>query len=241
LLESPLESLDGADAFLRAQVLEERVGFAAAARAYAYADVHVYGEDARSARDAALAHVVELAAGGEGQVADVATGRGTLLELLTREVDRPLIATDRSPTVLARVRARLGEDRIDYVVCDAHDMPFENGSLPTLVSHLGLANIPSTALCELRRVGRELLATHVFYPEDDEANRAAARGLGLEPMLVRSSALEALADAGWRATVEAEREVGAEPTPESRLVPGIRIDALPVAETSVAWCVLRAR
>jgi hypothetical protein len=60
-------------------------------------------------------------------------------------------------------------------------------------------------------------------------------------MLVRSSALKALADTGWRATVEAAREVRAGPTPESRLIPGIRIDALPVAETCLAWCVVRAR
>ena len=221
-------------------MLEEREGFAAAREAYAYADVHSYSVEVRRARDAALAHVVELVRAGEGQVLDVATGRGTLLELLLREGERPLAATDVSPTVLRRVRERLGDDRIDYVAADAHELPFADGSIPTLVSHLGLANVPATALAELRRVGRTLFVTHVFYPEDDAENRAAAREAGLERLLLRSAALEALSDAGWNPTVEAEREVRAGPTPESALVPGVRIDGIPVVETTATWCVLRA-
>jgi SAM-dependent methyltransferase len=240
MLESPLESLNGADAFLRAQVLEEREGFAAARKAFAFADAHLYSAEARDARDACLAHVVELLRAGEGLVLDVATGRGTLLELLLRETARPLGATDVSPTILRRVRERLGDERVEYLAADAHELPFAAGEVPTLVSHLGLANVPSSALRELRRVGRELVATHVFYPDDDAENRAAAREAGLEQLLVRSAALETLADAGWDAAVEAERAVRARPTPESALVPGVRIDGIPVVETTATWCVLRA-
>jgi SAM-dependent methyltransferase len=235
-----LESLNGADAFLRAQVLEEREGFAAARSAFAYADEQLYSADVRRARDACLAHVVDLVQDGDGLVLDVATGRGTLLELLVRGTARPLAATDVSPVVLRRVRERLGNERVDYVAADAHELPFADGSVPMLVSHLGLANVPATVLRELRRVGRQLAATHVFYPEGDAENRAAAREAGLEDMLVRSTALQALAEAGWNATTEAEQPVPARPTPESTLIPGVRIDGIPVAETTATWCVLRA-
>jgi hypothetical protein len=54
------------------------------------------------------------------------------------------------------------------------------------------------------------------------------------------STLAAFAAAGWDVVVEAEREVDAVPTPESALIPGVRIDGLPVRETRVTWCVLRA-
>jgi ubiquinone/menaquinone biosynthesis C-methylase UbiE len=194
----------------------------------------------RDARDACLKHVVELTRGGEGLVLDVATGRGTLLELLLRRTSRPVGAMDVSPTILRRVRERLGDERVEYVAADAHELPFGDGEVPTLVSHLGLANVPATALGELRRVGRELVATHVFYPDEDAENRAAAREAGLEELLFRSGALETLADAGWDAEIEAERAVRAEPTPESALVPGVRIDCIPVVETTAMWCVLRA-
>lgn len=221
-------------------MLEERKGFAAARSAFTYADEHLYSAEVRRAREACLAHVVELVRSGDGLVLDVATGRGTLLELLVHGTARPLAATDVSPLILRRVRDRLGDERVEYVPADAHELPFAEGSVPTLVSHVGLANVPPTALRELRRVGRELAATHVFYPEDDTENRAAAREAGLEDMLVRPTAMQALADAGWEAMTEAEQAVRASPTPESALIPGVRIDAIPVTETTATWCVLRA-
>jgi hypothetical protein len=89
-------------------VLEERDGFAAAREAFAFADEHLYSPEVREARDACLGHVVGLARGGDGLVLDVATGRGTLLELLLHGTARPLSATDVSPTILRRVRERLG-------------------------------------------------------------------------------------------------------------------------------------
>jgi SAM-dependent methyltransferase len=243
LLESPLASLNGADLFLRASVVEERQGYAAARDAYALADERLYSAEVREARYAMLARVAELVADGDGAVVDVATGRGTLLERLQAATRRPLVATDVSPTVLGRVRDRFGARRIDYVAADARSLPFEDGSIPTLASHLGLANVPDAGalLRELRRVGCELVATHVFFAEDDEPNLAAARAHGLTALATRRSALAELHAAGWKAEVDLEREVHADPTPASQLVPGVPIDGLPVAPAQATWCVLVAR
>jgi SAM-dependent methyltransferase len=166
-----------------------------------------------------------------------------LLERLFGATSRPLIATDVSATVLSRVRARHGRDRAEYVVADARELPFEDASIPTLVSHVGLANVADSRrlLRELRRVGRELVATHVFYPKRDDENRRVARELGLEALLFRDEALSAFADAGWAVDVEHEREVLADPTPPSALVEGVRIDALPAVATRIHYCVLVAR
>ena len=235
--------MNGADLFLRASVLEERNGFDAARETYELADERVYSAEVRLARDEALDRVVELVGAGDGTVVDVATGRGTLLERLLRATRRPLVATDVSETVLARVRARIGTARVEYVVADARALPFDDGSIPTLVSHVGLANVPDAArlLRELRRVGRELVTTHVFYPEDDAENLRAAGEHGLEGLLSRSDAVGAFDETGWQVEVDHEREVLAEPTPVSELIPGVGIDALPVAATRVTWCVLVAR
>jgi SAM-dependent methyltransferase len=238
LLESPPDRLNAADLYLRGSVLEERHGFDAARHAYTLADERLYSGEVR---DAMLARLVELVAVGDGT--DVATGRGTLLERLLGATQRPLVATDVSETVLTRVRARFGTERVEFVVADARALPFEEGSIATLVSHLGLANVPDAGvlLRELRRVGRELIATHVFFHDDDERNLAAARELGLDGLATWSAALGAFAEAGWSATVELERDVRADPTPVSELVPGVGIDGLPVAPASVTWCVLVAR
>jgi len=238
LLGSPLESLNGADSYLRAVVLSERGEDAAAA--YRAADEKCYAAEFRAARDGALDRVVELVQRGDGLLVDVATGRGGLLTRLVAGTSRPLVATDVSPHVLRATERRLPGPR--YVVADACSLPFDDGEVETLVTHVGLANVPGgrRLLHELRRVGRELIATHVFYPADDEANRAAARKAGLEDLLVRDAALQAFAAEGWEVAVEYESDVQAEPTPVSAIVPGVGIDGLPVEATHVTWCVLRA-
>jgi hypothetical protein len=71
LLDSPLDNLNGADLFLRASVVEERSGFAAAREAYVLADERTYEPEVRAARDAMLDRVVELVRDGEGNVVDV--------------------------------------------------------------------------------------------------------------------------------------------------------------------------
>jgi hypothetical protein len=238
LLDSPLEQLNGADAYLRASVLEERGE--GAAEAYRRADEECYPPEFRAARDEALTRVVDLVGGGEGVVVDVATGRGGLLGRLAASSSRPLIATDVSPHVLRATERRIPGPR--YLAADALSLPFADGEVATLVTHVGLANVPQgrALLRELRRVGRELVGTHLFYPADDEPNGAAARELGLEELLTRESALDAFAAAGWDASIEYSREVQAAPTPTSALVPGLGIDGLPVQDTRVTWCVLRA-
>jgi SAM-dependent methyltransferase len=243
LLESPLDELNGADLFLRATVLEERQGYAAAHDSYTLADERLYSADVRDAREAMLGRVLEHPAGGHGAVADIATGRGTLLERLLEGTQRPLVGTDVSETVLGRVRARFGTERVEYVVADARSLPFEDASIATLVSHLGLANVPDAdaLLRELRRIGRELIATHVLFRDDDEPNIAAARELGLDALGTRDAASNTFAAAGWSAAVELEREVRADPTPVSELIPGVGIDGLPVVPAPVTWCVIVAR
>jgi SAM-dependent methyltransferase len=160
-----------------------------------------------------------------------------------QQTRRALVATDVSENVLGRVRVRLGDERIEYVVADARSLPFDDGSVATLVTHLGLANVaePAALLRELRRVGSELVATHVFFGDDDEQNIAAARELRLAALATRSAALAELEAAGWTASIDLEREVNAEPTPTSELVPGVNIDGLPVAAARVTWCVIVAR
>jgi ubiquinone/menaquinone biosynthesis C-methylase UbiE len=220
-------------------VLEERLSFDAAREAFEQADTKLYEPEVRAARDRTLARVVEIVERGDGSVLDVATGRGALLERLAHGA-RAVTASDSSPRILELLRRRLGDD-IEYVVADAGSLPFTDASVATIVSHLGLANIADgeSALRELRRVGRELVVTHFFLPKGDTENQRVARELGLGTLLDRERALAALAASGWRVEIEAEREVAATPTPASELIPGVRIDALPVAETRATWCVLR--
>ena len=86
----------------------------------------------------------------------------------------------------------------------------------------------------------ELLAISHFPLPEDRANAEAARELGLESFLYRQSALQRFAAAGLAASVENERTSRTQPTPVSALLEGAAIDALPVVETDMTWCVLHA-
>jgi hypothetical protein len=241
LLERAATELSPADAFLRGQLLEERGDLTGAAEAFASADERLYSPEVRAAREAVFAHAVALAARGAGLLVDVATGRGTLLERLLA-TGRTLVATDVSPTILRRVEARLGSDGISYVAADAHALPFADGEVPTLTTYVGLGNVADTEplLRELRRVGRELIAVQVFYPHDGSETAEAIRAAGYADALFRDNLLRVAQHVGWSVAIEAERSVAALPTPNSILVPGLRIDGIPAAETTATWCVLHA-
>jgi hypothetical protein len=112
-----------------------------------------------------------------------------------------------------------------------------------LTSYLGLSNIeePGTLLRELRRiVSGTLIAVAQFFPENDEPNRGLIFQAGLQSMLYRRLALAAFAEVGFDVEVAAECTSDACPTPASVVLEGAGVDALPVAETSLEWCVLVA-
>ncbi len=248
LLDAPEEALAPADLFYRALALEERGRFREAREAAARALPGLYTPDYLACYRSQLDYVVQELRSGDGCIVDLASGRGDLVERIVVEVGRPVVATDFSLRVLRRNRRRfeaLGLYRgISLLCCDARRTPFRTGALATVTSNLGLANIerPEGLLAEIRRVlSGELLAVTVFYPEDDSAHLPLLEQYGLASMLLRGPALAAFANAGLNTTVENVLRGIARPTPRSLLLDGAGIDALPVAETVLEWCVLRAR
>ena len=100
---------------------------------------------------------------------------------------------------------------------------------------------PGELLEELRRVVDDrFLAISTFYPENDAANGAVIREVGMDKLLYRRAALEAFATAGWAVAVENACVGKAEPTPAGVVLEGAKVDSLPVAETELEWCVLVA-
>jgi hypothetical protein len=134
-------------------------------------------------------------------------------------------------------------DQVSLLAFDARRTPFKDSAVGTLTTNVGLPNIeqPDDLLQELRRVvAGTFLAVHHFYPEDDEANAALIREVGIEPLLFRDSALECFAQAGWRVETANVCTGRALPTPTGVVLEGAGIDGLPVAETVLEWCVLVA-
>ncbi|MBU0495582.1 MAG: methyltransferase domain-containing protein [Chloroflexi bacterium] len=248
LMDVPLETLAPADQFFRALVLEERGDYAQARAAKELANIKIYTPEYRACCESQFDHVIERLSTSGGPIVDLASGQGYLVEELARRLDRPIIATDMSPRVLRRNRKWFEffglYDAISLLAFDARRTPFKDGAVETMTTFLGLLNIeePGDLLRELRRVvaGTFLSIMH-FFPEDDQANAAKIREVGLSALSFRASALECFAAAGWQTEVANACTGRACPTPTGVVLEGIGIDGLPVVDTMLEWSVLIAR
>jgi len=247
LLDAPLEALVPADQFFRALILDERGEYAQAKAAAESARSSLYTPEYLACSDRQIECVLESLALSDGPIVDIASGMCYLVEKMARRLTQPIVATDFSPRILRRTRKRLKffglNERVSLLVFDARRTPFKDGAVKTLTTYQGLPNIrePGNLLRELRRiVSGSFLAITIFFPEDDEANKAAINEMGLSDLLFRRSALEFFAKAGWQVEVISSCFSKARPTPTGVVLEGFRIDALPVAETTLEWCVISA-
>jgi uncharacterized protein YbaR (Trm112 family) len=247
LMQGPLDGLGPADQFFRALVLEERGYYLAAGAAEESAQAGLYTSEYLACWNSQVEYVIERLAAADGPVVDLASGRCYLVERLAQRLDRPIVASDFSPSVLRRDRRRLEAlglyRQVSLLAFDARRTPFRTGIVKTLTTNLGLPNIPEPGdlLGELRRiVGGVFLAISHFYPEADEANRQMIRSAKLETLSFRRTAVEAFTAAGWQVDIANACPGHALPTPAAAVLEGASIDRLPVAETTLDWCVLVA-
>jgi uncharacterized protein YbaR (Trm112 family) len=248
LMDVPLAALAPADQYYRGLVLEERGDFAQAKAALDAARPGLYVAEHLACHRQQMEHLVETLARGDGPIVDLASGRCQLVEALARALARPIVATDFSPRVLWRDRRWLEFlgllEGISFLAFDARRTPFKDASLETLTTNLGLPNIeqPGSLLQELRRiVSGTFWAVSQFYPQDDEANAAALREAEVSELVFRRSTLDHFAAAGWQVQLVNPCSATARPTPAGVVMEGAGIDAFPVVETTLEWCVLMAR
>ncbi|MCL6430748.1 MAG: methyltransferase domain-containing protein [Anaerolineae bacterium] len=248
LMGADPDALSPADLFYRAQLLESRGEYGEAARLAERALSRCYTPGYLACHKSLMHALIERLRAAQDPIVDLASGRGGLVEAVARELPQLVVATDFSPRILRRDRRWLRHsglyDRVSLLAFDARRTPFRDGAVHTLTTNLGLPNIrqPGELLRELRRIvaGTFLAITH-FYPEEDEANGRLIREAGLASFLYRRSALEEFAAAGWQVEIASSQRATAAPTPRGEVLEGAGIDALPVAETSLEWCLLVAR
>lgn len=248
LLDSPIDELGGTDLLVRGMLLEARHEFGEAKPVLGRAIEALYAPEMRSASQRQFHELLARLAAAPSPVVDLASGRGMLLEFLLPRCRHAFVATDVSPAVLARSRRYLETlapgDRLDLVALDARHLPFPDNSVPTMVTNVGLMNIqePGSLVPELRRVlAGSLLAVTAFYPEEGGPNGEAIARMGLESMVYRERALRSFEEAGFSVEVANTVRARAVPTPEGKILEGLRPDRLPVVETVLEWCTLVVR
>ena len=248
LMDVPLNTLNPADQFFRAQILEERGEFAQAKATANFAYSKLYAPEYLKCYNAQINYLIAQLSIFDGPIIDLASGRGDLAELLVRKLKQPIVFTDFSPQILRRNRRWLDffglYERVSLLAFDARRSPFKDGAIKVMTTNLGLINIeePENLLIELKRIisGKFFAISH-FYQEDDEVNVEAIKKVGLDQFLFRKPALNSFCKAGWQVKMENMMIGKACPTPKGEVMEGAGIDAFPVAETKLEWGVLVAQ
>lgn len=247
LMGAPITDLGPADCFIRCMVHEERRQWDQAKQAFDLAQIGLYTDEYQACQRSQIDYILECLKDGSEPIVDLASGRGYLVEQMLRNTKRPIVITDFSTQILRRNREWLIHhglyERASLLAFDARRTPFRDGSIDTMTSNVGLPNIeaPGSLLDELRRVvsGR-FLAISLFYPETDTVNVAALREYGLAESMLLDPVLVSFRDANWQAEVRNLCSCRALPTPKSSILADQGIDAFPIAETTLDWCVIEA-
>ncbi|WP_333888184.1 class I SAM-dependent methyltransferase [Clostridium sp.] len=111
-------------------------------------------------------------------ILDIATGRGALFKEVVKNLknEAQIICTDLSFVVLKydRLKAKKinPQIKVNYIACDAANLPFKDNTMDSAVSFFGIANmlnLSSVGIKETKRVlkaGQTLFDSYVIIKED---------------------------------------------------------------------------
>lgn len=244
-MSTPNDKLYPADLFVKAYLLEE-TNPTEATKLMNKALKGIYTEDYIKGRDLQLEYIVNNIKT-DDPIVDLASGRGTLVEQLAKNVDNYLIATDFSPLILKKDKAIFNDldldEKISFLSFDARRTPFKNGAVKILTTFVGLPNIekPMELLHELRRIiGGKLLAINHFYPKDDIDHQLVIKEMNMETFLYQGNLIKAFEVANFKVENNNITPRLVKPTPLGKFF-NFRIDGLPIKDTTLSWCVTCAK
>lgn len=247
LMGGPAEDLSPTDQQFRALVLDDRGNYEEGKKVEELAHKSMYTSEYKDCWDSQIDYVLGSLGEFDGPIVDLASGRCYLVEKLVSQLNRPVVATDFSPSVLRRDRKYFQYFELDHLVSflafDARKTPFRDGSIEIMTTNIGLPNIedPGDLMNEIKRiVSSTFLAISHFFPIEDDQNHEVIKQAGIEAFVYKESAMNYFSVSGWKTKIENSCVANALPTPESKIFEGARADGLPVAPTKLEWCTIRS-
>jgi SAM-dependent methyltransferase len=162
-------------------------------------------QETKNAERQIYEYMVELINGLSGDVCDLATGMGGMLQMLLNSPNKNfnIVCTDISDKVLAWTRKikKTDDSRVFYIATDGRYMSIKNNSFDYITSIAAFGNIP-----ESDKVAKELyrilkpsgkLIIQGSYILKDTKSYEIAKSLGLERGLVEEYLIEDLKNAGF--------------------------------------------
>ena len=143
--------------------------------------------------------------GCRGIAADIATGRGMLLNLVMEwNPELNLIGTDIDARILVVTKlVRSCGENVAFVGCDGRHIALKNGSVDHVFSFVGIANMPEPekAISEVYRIlkkGGTFIYKGLFMDRDSEGMRDLAERFGLGRIMDIELLTALFSDAGFK-------------------------------------------
>lgn len=246
LMSAPIESLNGADLYARAEVLKTLDSFGEAEEVRSFAEKKIWSHDYLKAEEMQLSYLINRLAGEKGFTVDIASGMGRLIDGFLEHTAMDIVSTDISYSVLLKSRQKRkdskNQKRISYMVFDIKAIPFRDKSIQNMTTVVGLQNVGSDyeqIIKELYRVCEgTFYADCQFFQDDDTVHKTALIDMGMEKFFFRDTMVSEFEKYGWKAEVKNSVVFPMVPTPVGKIVKDYGIDALPIIETNCESCVV---
>lgn len=184
---------------------------------------------------------MELPKGLRGDVFDLATGMGGMLQMIleSNNSNISIVCTDISKRILAWTRKikQTNDDIVSYIATDGRHMSIKDNSFDFIASVAAFGNIPESdkVAKELYRILKENgeLIIQGIYIEKGSKSFEVAKNLGLERGLVEEYIVDELRKAGFKEIVSTivDEAVWAENP----------YDRIPVAGDIQKFCIIQAK
>ncbi|WP_416197395.1 MAG: Ubiquinone/menaquinone biosynthesis methyltransferase [Sporanaerobacter sp.] len=247
LMNTPEEELNGADYWFKALYFEMKKDYMTSSRMFKEALKKIYTQDYIEGWKSQIDFIINNIESNK-PIIDIASGKGYLVEKLLKQTNNYVVATDFSPTVLARNKEYYKYkglyDRLSLIAFDARKTPFKDNSIEMLTSNMGLQNIeqPGEVIKEMDRITKGTFMPIMFFiDEDDKIHLDFFNKYLSTAYATRDNAIETFKRAGWNVNIANSFLANIKPTPEGEILKGVGIDGFPIVDTKIEFCVLQAR
>lgn len=247
LMNTPEEELNGVDYWYKATYFELKNDFGISSRMFKNAYKKIYTQDYIDGLKSQIDFIINNIESNK-PIIDIASGKGYLVEKLLRQTNNYVIATDFSPTILARNKRYYKYNglynRLSLIAFDARKTPFKDSSIEILTSNLGLQNIEQSGevIKEMKRITKGIFMPIMFFVDKkDNVHIDLFNKYGNTAYVTRENAIETFKRAGWNVDISNPFLANVKPTPKGEILKGAQIDGFPIVDTKVEFCVIQAR
>lgn len=247
LMNTPEDEMNGADYWFKATYFELKNDFETSSRLFKNAFKKIYTQDYVDGWESQIDFILNNIESNK-PIIDIASGKGYLVEKLLKETKNYVVATDFSPTILARNKEYYKYkglyNRLSLIAFDARKTPFKDNSIEILTSNMGLQNIeqPGEVIKEMNRITKGIFMPIMFFiDKEDKVHIDLFNKYGNADYATRENAIETFKNAGWNVNIANSFLASIKPTPEGEILNGAGIDGFPIVDTEVEFCVIKAR